>query len=275
MTATAAVVLAGGRSTRMGSPKAALEWHGSTLLRRTTGLVARAVDGPVVVVRAPGQPLPALPPDIEVADDAREGHGPLEGIAAGLAALGDRAQVVFVTGVDAPLLHPAFVRRVLALLGRDDDAALPRAHGFPQPLAAAYRATVATPLRALLRDEPHPGSRALLRRLRVREVDAPALLADPDVAALDPALDSLVNLNERADYDAARARPAPAVAVQVGEHGPPQRIRAATLAAALAAAGLQPREAVATVGGRPAGDPEEPLAAGDLVVVRRDPSSVL
>ncbi|MGH3167275.1 MAG: molybdenum cofactor guanylyltransferase, partial [Trebonia sp.] len=35
MATSAGVVLAGGRSSRMGTPKAALEWHGSTLLYRT------------------------------------------------------------------------------------------------------------------------------------------------------------------------------------------------------------------------------------------------
>ena len=42
----------------------------------------------------------------------------------------------------------------------------------------------------------------------------PDLLADPAVAAFDPALDSVLNLNEPADYEAARARPAPEVAVR-------------------------------------------------------------
>ena len=70
----------------MGSPKAELEWHGSTLLRRVTGLVARAVDGPVVVVRAPDQGLPYLDGRVEVVADALEGRGPLPGLAAGLAA---------------------------------------------------------------------------------------------------------------------------------------------------------------------------------------------
>src|ERR1700755_2884271 len=83
MADSAAIVLAGGRSSRMGSPKAALEWHGSTLLRRVTGLLARWVDGPVVVVRAPGQELPNLDPAIEVVADAREGRGPLQGLAGG------------------------------------------------------------------------------------------------------------------------------------------------------------------------------------------------
>ncbi len=87
MADAAGIVLAGGRSSRMGRPKAALEWHGSTLLRRVTGIVARAVDGPVVVVRAPGQELPPLPDAITVVEDAREGQGPLQGLAAGLAAV--------------------------------------------------------------------------------------------------------------------------------------------------------------------------------------------
>src|SRR4029077_17322322 len=79
----AAIVLAGGRSSRMGSPKAALGCHGSTLLRGVAGIVARAVDGPVIVVRAPGQELPALPPSVEVVEDARQGRGPLPGPDAG------------------------------------------------------------------------------------------------------------------------------------------------------------------------------------------------
>src|SRR3954447_17336652 len=87
----AGIVLAGGRSSRMGRPKAALEWHGSTLLRRIVGIVARAVDGPVVVVRAPGQALPPLPDAVEVVADAREGRGPLQGRGAGLNTVRDRA----------------------------------------------------------------------------------------------------------------------------------------------------------------------------------------
>src|SRR6185312_9226654 len=114
MAEAAGIVLAGGRSSRMGTPKATLEWHGSTLLRRVVGIVARAVDGPVVVVRAPGQALPALPAGVDVVEDAREGRGPLQGLAAGLAAVRADAPVAFVSSTDVPLLHPRFVRRVVA-----------------------------------------------------------------------------------------------------------------------------------------------------------------
>src|SRR5579859_2552302 len=143
------IVLAGGRSSRMGTPKAALEWHGSTLLRRTAGILSRVTDGTVVVVRAPGQDLPPLPPGTEVVDDPREGLGPVQGIAAGLGALAGRAEIAFVSSTDMPFLHPAFVRRVLRAAREGADVGLPVTRGYPQPLAAAYRVTLA-PLAARL-----------------------------------------------------------------------------------------------------------------------------
>lgn len=249
---TAAIVLAGGQSTRMGRPKALLEWHGSTLVRRAVGLVAREVDGPVVVVRAADQALPALPPGTELADDARHARGPLQAMAAGLHALGDRAAIVFVTGVDAPLLHPALIRHVIASLDGDDDVALPQANGFAHPLAAAYRAATMHPLIDALLAEDSLGTRPLMRRCRVRRLGEAALRDDPAIAALDPDLHSLENLNAPAEYQVALARPEPRVAVAGrGE------MRAATLARA----GGGP----ALVNGRLVTDPQEPLATGDEV----------
>ena len=137
----------------MGTPKAALEWHGSTLLRRTVGILARVTDGPVIVVRAPGQDLPALPPQTEVIDDPREGLGPVQGLAAGLAALQDRAEVAFVSSTDMPFLHPAFVRRVLRAVEDGVDVGLPVARGYPQPLAASYRVALAPVAAKLVAEE--------------------------------------------------------------------------------------------------------------------------
>jgi molybdenum cofactor guanylyltransferase len=255
----AGIVLAGGRSTRMGSPKATLDWHGSTLLRRAVGIVGRVVDGPLIVVRAAGQQLPALPARVELAADARRARGPLQGIAAGLAAIGDRADAAFVCGVDAPLLHPALIGAVVAALAADEqiDVALPVAHGFPHPLAAAYRTSVAGHVHDLL-EQDVLGTRPLFERCRVRRLGEAVLRADPAVAAHDPQLDSLLNLNEPGEYEAARARPAPQVTV-VGDGD----VRAATLAAA--------GEGAAKVNGVSVSDPQEPLVAGDEVafVMRR------
>lgn len=187
----AGIVLAGGRSSRMGRETASLEWHGSTLLRRVAGLVARGAGGPVVVVRAPGQPLPG---DVEVVDDAREGRGPLEGLAAGLRTVAGRADVAYVSSTDAPLLHPALVRRVLGAVGPRIDAAVPHAGDppHPHPLAAAYRLSL-LPVVEELAGGDDLRLRLLLERCRVRWLDREALLADATLAAADPELRSLLN----------------------------------------------------------------------------------
>jgi molybdenum cofactor guanylyltransferase len=259
----------------MGTPKAALEWHGSTLLGRTAGIVARAASGPVVVVRAPGQDLPELPEGTLVADDPREGRGPVQGIAAGLAALTGRADVAFVSSTDMPFLHPAFIRRVLRVLedNEDTDVALPVARGYKQPLAAAYRVSLAGAAERLVKeDRLRPAF--LFDECRVETLDDAALKRDPVLAALDPDLDSVLNLNTPADYAAARARPAPEVTVQLfgtlargGDVGGPHVVRAATVGgAADALAVVFDRHVTAALNGdQITRDRAAPLAAGDTV----------
>ena len=270
----AGIVLAGGRSSRMGTPKAGLEWHGSTLLRRVVGVVGRSLDGPVVVVRAPGQVLPELPDGLEVVEDARGGRGPLQGLAAGLAAVRDRADAAYASSTDVPLLHPRFIHRVLAALDDDVDVVLPEVGGFRHPLAAVYRTGLVDVVERLIaEDRMRPAF--LFEACRVRRLDADALLADPALAALDPDLDSLLNLNEPADYEAARARPAPEVTVRVfgalRRHSTlgndPALVAAATLAEAAAASGLSlDGHIVAALNGdQITRDPQAPLVAGDSV----------
>ena len=259
----------------MGTPKAALEWHGSTLLRRTVGIVARATGGPVVVVRARGQDIPELPEGTIVVDDPHEGKGPLQGIATGLAALRGQAETAFVTSTDLPFLHPAFIRAVLRALGTPGgapDVALPVARGYQQPLAAAYRTSLADLAERLVEDgQLRPAF--LFAKCAVTRLDEATLLADPVLAALDPELDSVLNVNTPGDYQAARRRPAPEVTVELsaalapdGRPGRPRKVRAATVAAA--AAGLPPgRQVTASVNGdQVTRDPEAPLVAGDTVI---------
>jgi molybdopterin-guanine dinucleotide biosynthesis protein A len=269
---TAGVVLAGGRSSRMGSPKADLDWHGSTLLRRTVSVVARAVTGPVLVVRAPGQPLPDLPPEVEVAADPREGLGPLQGMAVGLAALSDRADAAFICSTDLPFLHPAFIGAVLGALTPELDVALPVARGFPQPLAAAYRTSLAPVVASLVAaDRLRPAF--LFDQCRVLRLDDATLRADPAVAALDPGLDSVVNVNESQEYEQARNSPPPEVTVQcfgavANRAGAgPRTVRAATLAGAAAAVSvLLDHHVVAALNGEQiTRDGLLPLVAGDTV----------
>ena len=271
--ATAGVILAGGRSTRMGTAKADLEWHGSTLLHRVCGLIDRVVDGPVVVVRAPGQELPPLPAGVELSEDAREGRGPLQGLAAGLSALKGRAEAAYVSSTDVPLLHPAFVRRVLAAVARENvDVALPVAQGFRHPLAAAYRTDLLRDVEELIEaDRMRPAF--LFERCRVRELTEAELLADRALAQADPNLLSLLNVNDPQEYERARSLEAPAISVRRfgalanGTGHQPVVAGAATLGAAAQAAGIAlDRHVVAALNGdQISRDPELPLAAGDSV----------
>jgi molybdopterin-guanine dinucleotide biosynthesis protein A len=168
-------------------------------LAHVVGRVAEGVAGPLVVVRAPGQALPALPVGVRVAEDPSEGLGPLQGIAAGLAAVD--APVAFVTATDMPLLHPAYIRRVVALLG-DADVAMPVVLGHRQTLAAAYRTTLAPVATALVAElRLNPG--VLLERCRVNWLDEAQLLADPELAAADPHLRSVTSVDTPQEYAAA------------------------------------------------------------------------
>jgi molybdopterin-guanine dinucleotide biosynthesis protein A len=262
----------------MGTPKAALEWHGSTLLRRTVGIIARATNGPVVVVRATGQDLPELPEGTVVADDPREGKGPVQGIAAGLAALSGRAEVAFVSSTDMPFLHPALIRRVLGAAEehKGTDVALPVARGYRQPLAAAYRVSLAeTAERLVIQDRLRPAF--LFEECQVETLDDAELKRDPVLAALDPDLDSLLNINTPDDYAAARARPAPEVTVYLsgalakGSHASgPHLVLAATVGGAADALDIVfGRHVMATLNGdQVTCDRTTPLAAGDTVFFR-------
>ena len=202
---TGAVVLAGGRSSRMGEPKALLDWHGQTAVEHAVAVVREGIgDGPVCVVRAPGQTLPPL--DAIVVDDAVAHDGPLAALHAGLVALADEADVAFACGVDTPLLAPAFVRTVLRSLHKGDDAVVPIVGGRSQPLLAAYRVRLAPRLRALL-DDGAFGLRDIPRTSAVRQVGEWELISDPELDAVDPRLSSAENANTPDEWAALVARP--------------------------------------------------------------------
>lgn len=242
----------------MGRPKASLDWHGSSLVGRVAAVVSRAVDGPVVVVRAAGQSLPRLPREVEVVEDAVAGMGPLAGIAAGLAALDCRCQVAYVSAADVPFLHPNFVARVLEGCSAEFDACVPVVGGFAQPLAGGYRASVLGEVEALL-DAGDRRVTLLVERCRSRLVEEAWLLGDPALAGGDPGLDSVRGVNLPADYEAALARSEPEV--QVGG----VRVRVSTLGAAAAAVGVGDCAGAVLNGEEVDPDPELALVAGDTV----------
>lgn len=111
----AGVVLCGGKSSRMGRPKAWLPVGNEVMLQRVVRVVGEVVK-PVVVVAAVGQDVPPLPEDVIVVRDEVEAKGPLGGLAAGLKAVVGMADAVYLSSCDVPFLTAAFVRRVVDCL---------------------------------------------------------------------------------------------------------------------------------------------------------------
>ena len=268
----AAIVLAGGRSSRMGSSKASLEWHGLPLLGRIARLLARSVSGPIIVVRAADQILPELPSGVTVVEDARADRGPLEGIAAGLRALPAPVELAYVSSTDVPLLHPAFVRCIVANTIPGIDAAVARTDGRIHPLAATYRTSVLPTIEEQLAgDLLRPA--ALFERVPTRFLDEADLLADPEIRLHDPELSSVRNLNRPDEYASAVAEPVPQVTIEVfgalrdAAVTTPAKASVATLGAAAAASRLTLDEHVVAAlnGDQISRDPAIPLVSGDRV----------
>ncbi len=193
------VVLCGGRSSRMGRPKAWLPFGGELLLPRVVRLLGEAVD-PVVVVAAPGQDAPPLPGHIAVVRDEEDGRGPLQGLAAGLKALGDRIDAAYLSSCDAPFLRPAFVRRLIELLG-DAVACVPRVGDHYQPLAAVYRVEAIDAVRRLLAANRGGGVAPPLHSLFAAVPTR--VVGDVELADVDSTFQTLRNLNTPEEYEAA------------------------------------------------------------------------
>jgi molybdopterin-guanine dinucleotide biosynthesis protein A len=193
-----AIILCGGKSSRMRRDKATLPFGPELMLPRVVRLVSEVVEqANIVVVAAPDQALPPLPVEVSVARDRHKERGPLEGLAAGLRQLAGRPKAAYATACDVPLLSPAFVARMFELLG-DHDVAVPRDKEHHHPLAAVYRTTVLPHVERLLNaDRLSP--RLLFDEVNTREVDVEML------RGIDPQLATLANLNYEADYLAALA----------------------------------------------------------------------
>lgn len=188
------LVLAGGKSTRMGHSKAHLKFGDELMLQRVVRILSEVVD-PIVVVGTVSQSLPPLAQDVIIARDEISDRGPLQGLAAGLKALGGRCEAAYACACDVPLLKSQFVRRMIDLLG-NHQVVVPQVGDYFEPLAAVYRLEVLAQVNALLEEDK--------RRpvFLFTSVDTRAVQRD-ELLEVDPKLDSLRNCNRREDYEQA------------------------------------------------------------------------
>ena len=128
-----AVILAGGKSSRMGRDKAFLEINGQPLLARQVQLVRAAGAGEVFISGRTGTDYSAF--GCHVLQDEFPDAGPLAGIERALTKASE--SLLLVLAVDLPAMNTEFLRG-LAVHCRENCGAIPRAAGNIEPLTAFY-----------------------------------------------------------------------------------------------------------------------------------------
>jgi molybdopterin-guanine dinucleotide biosynthesis protein A/molybdopterin converting factor small subunit len=217
----AAVILTGGKSSRMGSPKALLLFDGEPLVVH----VARALNRlfpEVVVVAAPGQQFlelssllssqanelnqpqklnkpnePNKPNELNVTivRDEVAYQGPVGGIYYGVSAA--HGEFCFVTSCDVPFLNASLISHLVSQIS-DCDVVVPYWQERFQPLCAVYRRSVAPLLKEQLeRRELRPIF--LYDKVRTRKVE------EEEIRRFDPDGLSFFNMNSPEEYQTAVA----------------------------------------------------------------------
>jgi len=188
------VLLAGGKSRRMGQDKRLLSVGEETLYARSLSVLQAIFERVVVVV---AQDSPLVPSDAPVLRDVIPHCGSLGGLYTGLKQAG--TQWVFAVACDMPFLDPDTIRHVIGLKGEGDVIMAKLQNGF-QPMHALYHRNCLPTMESLIRAQDfkiqlladHPA-------LRVRVV-MPA-----ELRQLDPQGRSFYNVNTPADLAAARS----------------------------------------------------------------------
>jgi len=189
-----ALVLVGGQSSRMGQPKAALDFGGVPLLTRIVIELKRRFDE-IVIVAAPesaGQPRLEIP-GLKIVHDEAAFAGPLDALRRGLNALDH--EVGFACSCDLPLLNSDVAADLVAMLD-DFDAVIPEVAGKLQPLHAVYRKQCASAIASLAAsgEKRLTANAAAVNARRVGE---------RELRVIDPELSSFFNVNTPEDYQRA------------------------------------------------------------------------
>lgn len=203
------VLLAGGRSRRLGRDKRYLVLGGRTLLRRNLDFLRRHFVEVVVVTGPEGVDLGDGDP-ATVISDAWPDPSPLVGIATALAHV---RRPVFVLAADLAFPDGGLVARVLAGLRDGAAAALPRRGRHREPLFAAYTPACLPAMEALLARGEHRIVDAL-RGLPVADIRVAGTLAFHNINTMAEFREAQRLLRDEADGEAARQ---PALVAIVGK----------------------------------------------------------
>ena len=191
MPEVSAVVLAGGKSQRLGMDKSLLRFEGEWLLQRILSQLA-TLSSDVLVVADDGDKLASL--KVPIVPDARPSLGPLGGIYSGLQSM--RCERGLFVACDMPLLNLRLLQYMIQL-SPAFDVVIPRVGNETEPLHAIYSKVCLPPIADLL----ERGHRRVIRffdRVHVRYIDP------EEIGTFDPEHLSFFNINTPADLQRAQ-----------------------------------------------------------------------
>ena len=186
--ASYAILLAGGKSRRMGQDKALLVYEDRTFLEHVIAALLPLTRHILVVAdRADKYVLPQGRLVVDMFPDT----GPVGGIVTGLTAAGAGAH--WVVPCDMPAVSPDVLRLLWQTAVPPLDAAVPEIQGELEPLYAVYRETALPKLRAYL-DSGRRSARDALQTLDVQRVGEDVL------RCVDPDAISFLNINTPEEF---------------------------------------------------------------------------
>jgi molybdopterin-guanine dinucleotide biosynthesis protein A len=184
------VVLAGGRSTRMGRNKALLECGGARIIERLLDTI-RPHFREIAIVANDAGPYAYL--GVPVWPDRIPGKGALGGIYTAVSR--STSAQTFCVACDMPFPNGAAIA-YLRDLATGYDAVVPRTADGYQPLHAVYGKTCIPPMEAMIHADRLKIDR-LFPMIRLRTV------GEEELRPMDPALRCFVNVNTREELEAA------------------------------------------------------------------------
>ncbi len=186
------IVLAGGKSSRMGLNKAFIEFGGKRLIEATVERLA-GLFPEVLIIANDLEPYAYM--GVRVIPDLIPNSGSLGGIYTGLSAA--THPMGFFVACDMPFLNPALIALVVRE-AEGSDVAVPRVEGELQPMHAVY----AKSCLPFIKEAIDLGMLKIARffpKVKVKIIEEPAL------RAVDPHLLGLMNVNTPLELEKAEA----------------------------------------------------------------------
>lgn len=183
-----AVILVGGKSSRMGTNKAFLELKGKTFIELQIELLREMFDEISISANTPSE-YEYL--NLPIFKDICPGKGPLGGIYTSL--INSSSLHTFMLACDMPFVGPELIKH-LKDLTKEYDVVIPKSENGLEPLHAFYSKNCIEPIKREL-DENNLRIRSFFPQVNVKIVELDSL------ASSDYFKNSIKNLNTMDDYE--------------------------------------------------------------------------